>query len=304
MTRRFPFVKEKWPPTQMSNQSFSYLLIGPTLLLFLALGLIPLLYSFGLSLFQYKLNTGFPPKFIGLGNYLEMLKDTAFLQTIPKTIYYTIGTVGLSTLFGLVIALVLNESIILKGLLMILLLLPWSIPRVVNGLIWKWIFDGTYGVLNAILFRLGIIQEYQWWFVKSPLLGMTMIIIADVWKNTPFSALLLTTAIQYVPRELYDAAMCDGANAWVRFRKITIPHINYTLVVTILLQMMWSLHTFDLIQVLTKGGPKDNTTISYYYVYKQAFSYLNLGYGTALAYFLTFVTILLTVFYLKTVRKD
>ncbi|HHY46951.1 MAG TPA: sugar ABC transporter permease [Firmicutes bacterium] len=283
----------------LDEGTFSYLISSPALILFLLLGAFPIIYSLGFSLWNYRLNVPSGRHFVGLANYISMFHDPVFLGSLVKTAYYTVATVCLSTGLGLIAALLLNQSFVGKGIFLLTMLVPWAIPKVVNGLMWKWIYDGNYGILNAILMRLGLIHEYQWWFVKSPAVAMTLVILADVWKNVPFAALLLLAALQAVPISLYEAARCDGANAWQQFKHVTIPGIRYTLMMVLILQTMWSLKAFDLIYTLTRGGPGTNTTITYYYVYQQAFDYLNLGYGSALAYFVALVIIIFSAFYVR-----
>jgi multiple sugar transport system permease protein len=288
----------------LDDEKFSFLISSPALLFFLVLGLFPIIYSLGFSFMKYRLNMVSGWKFIGLTNYITMFHDPIFLSSLVKTAYYTVVTVGLSTGLGLIVALILKQSFIGKRVFLLVMLIPWAIPKVVNGLMWKWIYDGNYGILNAILLKLGIIHQYQWWFVNSPLVAMTLVIVADVWKNVPFAALLILAALQGVPLSLYEAAKCDGANIWQQFRHITLVSIRYTLMMVLILQTMWSFKAFDLIYTLTRGGPGNNTTITYFYVYQQAFDYLNLGYGSALAYFVTLVIILFSVFYFKMLGRE
>jgi multiple sugar transport system permease protein len=288
----------------MKDSSFSYLISSPALVIFLAFGLVPIIYSFGLSMTKYRLNIPGAVHFIGLSNYIEAFKDEIFVSSLLKTLYYSIGTVSLSVALGLVMALVLNQSFVGKKLFLIIMLIPWAIPKVVNGLMWKWIYDGNFGIFNAILKFLGIIKEYQWWFVESAVQAMTMVIVSDVWKNVSFAGLLLLAALQTVPASLYEAARCDGAGAWRQFKHITLPGVKYTLMVVLMLQTMWSLKAFDLIYALTRGGPGTNTTITYFYVFQQAFDYLNIGYGSALAYLVTIIIVVFLLVYNKTLGRS
>ena len=288
----------------LSETAFSYLVSAPAMILFLVLGLFPILYSLGVSFWNYRLNNPSQQHFIGLTNYIAMFNDPVFMSSLGKTVYYTLVTVVLSTGLGLLVALILNQKFKGKSLFLLVMLVPWAIPKVVNGLMWKWIYDGNFGILNAIMLHLGLIKEYQWWFTQSPLTAMNLVIVADVWKNVPFAALLLLTALQSVSVSLYEAARCDGASLWQQFRNVTLPNIRYTLMMVLILQTMWSLKAFDLIYVLTKGGPGTSTTITYYYVFQQAFDYLNQGYGSALAYFVSVLIIVFSGIYFKILGHD
>lgn len=287
----------------LSDSTFSYLISSPALILFLVFGLVPVIYSFGLSMFKYRLNIPGAIRFIGFSNYIEAFNDKLFVSSLFRTLYYSTGTVCFSVALGLIMALILNQSFWGKNIFLIIMLIPWAVPKVVNGLMWKWIYDGNFGIFNAVLKHLGIIKEYHWWFVDSTVEAMTMVIMADVWKNVSFAGLLLLAALQTVPKSLYEAAKCDGANEWRKFKHITLPGIKYTLTVVLMLQTMWSLKAFDLIYALTRGGPGTNTTITYFYVYQQAFDYMNIGYSSALAYIVTIIIVLFSLVYTKTLGK-
>ena len=166
----------------------------------------------------------------------------------------------------------------------------------------KWIFDGNYGILNAVLLKLGIIDHYIFWFGESPIIGILLIGLASVWKNVPFVTIFYLAALQTLPHDLYDAATVDGANALQQFLYVTVPQLRHTFVIVFILQTTWAVKLFDLIQVLTKGGPGDKTMVAYYYVYRQAFSYLNIGYGAAGAYIITLIIILFIVLYYKSFK--
>lgn len=286
------------------DSTFSYLLLTPSVALFVALGLFPMLYSLGLSLWEYKLNVQSGKHFVGLDNYIKMFGDSVFMSSLWKTAFYTGTTVLLSIGIGLAVALVLNRDFVGKSLFLVAMIVPWAVPKVVNGLMWKWIYDGNYGIFNWLLLKLGAIDEYQWWFNGSSVVAMSLVVLADVWKNVPFTAILLLAALQAVPKETYEAARTDGAGVWGQFIHVTLPGIRNTLMVVLMTETMWALKAFDLIYSLTRGGPGTNTTISYFYVYQQAFDYLNMGYASAMAYFVTFIIIIFAVFYYKLLGRD
>jgi len=281
----------------MSISKFGLILLSPTILILLVLVGFPIVYSIYLSFFDLILSSPGKLNFVGLKNYVDILQNPVFLNSLWKTAWFTFSFLFGTTVTGMVIALMLNMRFIGKSVVITILLIPWAIPRVVNALIWKWIYDGNYGVLNAIFVRLGIIDQYKFWFGESPLISITLISVAYAWKMIPFVALLVLAALQTIPRELYEAAKVDGANGWTRFWKVTVPQLKYPLIIILILQTTRAIKVFDLIAVLTRGGPGDRTMVTYYYVYKIAFDYLNVSAGAAAAYVVTAIIVLFAVSY-------
>lgn len=281
----------------MSTNRFGLILLSPTVLILVVLVGFPIVYSIYLSFFDLILSVPAKLSFVGLKNYTDILQNQIFLNSLWKTAWFTFTFLFGTTVTGIVIALMLNMKFIGKSVVITILLIPWAIPRVVNALIWKWIYDGNYGVLNAILVRLGVIDGYRFWFGESPLISITLISFAYAWKMIPFVALLVLAALQTIPKELYEAAKVDGANAWTRFWKVTIPQLKYPLIIILILQTTRAIKVFDLIAVLTKGGPGDRTMVTYYYVYKIAFDYLNISSGAAAAYIVTAIISVFALFY-------
>jgi multiple sugar transport system permease protein len=288
---------------RMSEIHFAYLMLTPTIIVMIVLGIFPIAYSIGLSFFRYRLNVAASPSFVGLANYIRMFTDAEFWASLVRTVYFSAASVGMTVLLGLITALLLNQDIKGKTLYIALLLIPWAMPKVVSGLIWRWIFDGNYGIMNAIAVKLGLVSEYQWWFIKSPLLALTLVAVVEVWKRMPFAAVLLLAALGTIPEPLHRAAQVDGATPWQRFRFVTLPGIKHVLMVVLILETTWSIKVFDTIYVLTNGGPANATMVSYFYVYKHAFDYLDIGYGAAMGYFVTLVILGLAIVYNKLLGK-
>jgi multiple sugar transport system permease protein len=184
-----------------------------------------------------------------------------------------------------------------------LALLPWAVPSVVNGIMWKWIMNASYGALNGLLYSLGIIKDYIIW-LGSPSLALAMVVWADVWKETPFIMLLILAALQTIPKDLYEAARVDGANAIQTFFNVTIPLIRPVLFVAVALRTIWALKSFDLIYTLTSGGPSGGTSVVGYYTYLKSFVNLNLGRGAASAYIMTVVVLVLVVVYQRVLYRE
>lgn len=279
---------------------FAYAMLAPMTLITLGLAIFPVAYSLYLSLHQWRLTRPNPPRFIGLENYQRVFTDPLFQASVWKTLYFSVLTVGLTVSVGLAVALLLNRpEVRAKGLLLSIIVIPWAIPNVVGGLMWKWIFDGNYGILNAAMVGLGITDSYRWWFNESPFVALAMVSIVEVWKNSPFCVVLFLAGLQNVPRNLYRAASMDGATPVQRFRFVTLPNIRLVVLAVLVLQTTWTLKTFDSIYVLTQGGPANNTLVTYFYVFRQAFSYLDVGYGSAMAYVVTMAVLLLTILYYR-----
>jgi multiple sugar transport system permease protein len=278
---------------------FALIMLSPTIILLAGLILFPVVYSVYLSFSKLIISRSPDPEFIGLGNYVEIFRNSIFLSSLWKTAYYSVTYLAATTVTGFFAALLLNMDFKGKNFVITCLLIPWAIPKVVNGLIWKWIFDGNYGILNAILLRLGIIDQYQFWFGTSPFIGILFISLANAWKNMPFVALLVLAALQTIPKDYYEAAKMDGASAVRRFTSITLPQLKYTLIVVLILQTTAAIKVFDMIAVLTQGGPGDLTMVTYYYIYRVAFDYLNIGLGAAGSYVMTIVIVALALVYYK-----
>lgn len=289
----------------LQESLFAYKMVGPMFSVFLLMGLFPILYSFYVSFLNWRLNIAAKPKVIGFGNYVKAFSDQIFLQSLPKTGFFVLLIVTGSTVFGLLFASLLNSKYIKrKEFFLLLSLLPWAVPRVVGGLMWKWIFDGNYGILNFLLKQFGLINSYKWWFMESTWKALAMAAIVEIWRNAPFAGLLCFTGFQNISVSLYEAAELDGANAAQRFFYVTLPGIKIVLMSVLILLTTWGLKTFDTIFIMTGGGPGTNTMITYMYIYQQAFNYLNMSYGSALGYIFTVIILLMILLYYKTFNRD
>jgi ABC-type sugar transport system permease subunit len=184
-----------------------------------------------------------------------------------------------------------------------LALLPWAIPSVVNGIMWKWTLNPSYGSLNGLLYSLGIIDKYIIW-LGDPKLALGMVVMADIWKETPFIMLLFLAALQTIPHDLYEAARVDGSTAVQSFFYITLPLIRPTLFVAVALRTIWALKSFDLIYTLTAGGPSSGTTVVGYYTYLKSFVSLQLGRGAAVAFIMTAVVLALVILYQRALYRE
>lgn len=287
-----------------SEQLLAWLLILPSLAVVFSLILGPILRAFWLSLHFYNLKRpDLGMQFIGLENYTELLTDPYFWASIGRTLYFLIVSIALELVFGIGTALLLNREFRGRALVRTLILIPWALPITIDAIMWLWILNPNYGALNSLLLQLGIIDEYRLW-LSTPISAMNMVILADVWKVTPLVILLTLAALQTIPRELYEAAMIDGAGRINSFLRITLPLLMPTIVVTLVIRTMDAFKVFDIIYIMTSGGPSDGTKVIAYLTYQEAFTYLNFGRGSALAYLMTLFIGLMAFAYIKTLHRE
>jgi ABC-type sugar transport system permease subunit len=234
--------------------------------------------------------------FIGLGNYGQIVSDSQFWNAWIHTIQFTTASTLLETLFGLMIALVLAEHFRGRGIVRAAMLVPWAIPTVVTSKMFGWLFDGQNGLVNYLLRSIGLIPHNVDW-IGSPDFALATIIIADVWKTTPFMALLLLAGLQTIPGSLGEASLIDGATPWQHFWYIKLPLLTPTLLIASMFRALDAFRIFDLVYVLTGGGPADSTEVLSTLTYKQLFSALQVGYGSALATLMFITEILMAVIF-------
>jgi len=241
-----------------------------------------------------------------LGNYRQIVADGQFWNAWTHTIQFTSASTLLETSFGLMIALVLSERFRSRGIVRAAMLVPWAIPTVVTSKMFGWLFDGQNGIVNYLLRSVGLLQHNVNWY-GSPDFALATIIIADVWKTTPFMALLLLAGLQTIPDSLAEASVIDGANAWQRFWYVRLPLLTPTLLIASMFRALDAFRIFDLVYVLTGGGPADATEVLSTFTYKNLFSALQVGYGSTLAtiMFITEIVIALIfgVFLLRKMRE-
>ncbi len=251
----------------------------------------PIARAFWLSLFTKNLGTQLQPVFSGLDNYVRLCLDGRFWQSFWTTTVFTTASVVIELLLGLSIALVLNQRFSGRGWVRTIAILPWALPTALIGLAWTWIFNDQFGVVNDVLLRLGLIQSGINW-LGDPKLALGAVIFADVWKTTPFISILLLASLQSIPTDLYEAHAIDGATPWQSFRKITLPLLRPQILIALLFRFAQAFGVFDLIAVMTGGGPGGATEVVSLYIYATVMRYLDFGYGAALVV----VTFLLLIF--------
>lgn len=276
--------------------------MGPSIFMIALVFLVPIGYCIYLSLHKYYILVPERP-FIGFQNYLNLFSNPAFWHSLSNTLYFTFVAVTVEILLGLLIALLLNQPFRGRAVLQTALIVPWAIPWVANGIIWKWIFNPKFGALNGLLKQLGLITSYKIWLGK-PFTALNMVVLADVWKETSFIAIILLAGLQTIPKVLHEAAAVEGANVWQRFWNVTLPLIRPILFVALTLRTIWAFKTFDLIFALTQGGPMGGTEVLNYHIYQISFTRLKFGYGSSLSVVLTVIVLGLTLMYYRLVFRE
>lgn len=276
-----------------------YIFIAPNVVVFAVFMFVPILLAFYISLNEWTLIG--TPTFVGLGNYLDMLEDSEFLRAFYNTGVYTLGTVPTSIALGLVVALGLNRKLPGRTLLRSIFFVPVIISLVAVALIASWIFNDNYGIINAALSAVGI-GDVPW--LSSARWAMISLIIATLWIRLGFNMVIYLAALQSIPTELYDAARVDGASGWRRFRHITWPLLGPTTFLLVIINIIYSLHVFDLIYVMTGGGPGFSTTVLVQYIYQMAFTEGQMGYASAIGVVLYLLLLIFTVFQWRVTRQS
>jgi multiple sugar transport system permease protein len=276
----------------------AYLLNLPALLLICVLTVLPIISAFWISLHHYSLRRPDDFSFVGIQNYLELLATSDFWNSLYVTLLFTFWTTILVLIIAMVVALVMNEPFRGRGILRALILLPWAMPGVVNALMWQWVYNGKVGILNGALYSVGAIDTYHAWLVESGTM-YPAIIFANVWNTFPFSALIFLAALQSVPSELYDASRVDRANVFQRYRYITLPWLVHPILIVLILQALGGIRLFDIIYLLTGGGPGNETSTIGYAAYQTAFLSFNFGLGNAYSYIIALITLAIALIYMR-----
>ncbi len=294
-----------WIPAatpQRSPQFWGLLTIAPALFLILALTLYPVAYSLWLSLLEK--HSFFPQqKFIGLENYFYLWNDPEFWSSLWLGIVYSVWTIVFQIILGVAAALILNESFVGRGLVRAVVLFPYMIPTIVAVILWKWLLNDTYGVVNYWLFALGIIRDPISWLGTDHI--MLSVIVMSIWQFFPFVLLSILARLQTIPPELYEAAKVDGASAFRRFMHVTLPQIRGILFVVILLRSIWMFTKFDTVWLMGEGAGAGRFIRTLpVYAYMRTLTYYQAGLGAALAVIMFAILVVCTVIYFKMFREE
>ena len=265
--------------------------------------LFPIFESFRLSFYRLILTLPWlGQKMVGWQNYVDLWQDPVAIESLFTTLIFVGVAIPLELLFGLGIALVLNDVFHGRGLLRAVVLIPWAIPTVVSSQMWRFIFNDRYGLINFIFFG-GDVSRYLA-PLADPHLALIAIMAAEIWKTTPFAALILLAGLQGIPDDLYEAASVDGATAWQKFRHVTLPLLKPALLLAVLFRTIDSLRVFDLVFVMTQGGPADTTNVLQFYGYKKSFPEGMVGYGSAIAVAVFLMSLAFSLAYLRLLKTS
>ena len=285
--------KEKWSP---------YLLIAPVVIFMLLVYGYPLFLTFKYSFYDASL-IGENYKFIGLSNYSTILKDKSFYDTFWLTTKWTVLTVGFKIGIGFFIAMILNGKIYIRKVYRFLILIPWAIPQVVVSIIWTWILDGRYGYLNYYLQKIGLIEKPLSWLTETNLAFLSTSWV-DAWVGIPLVTMMFLSALSSIPESIYEAAKVDGANKIQRFFNVTIPSMKKVILIVVTLTTIWSFNSFNIIYVLTKGGPIGATETLMLKIYREAFGKYDSGVSSTLSILVFITPTLMSVLYWRQLEKE
>ena len=285
--------RRPWPETWVAAA-----FVAPAALVVLLIVIVPLGRALWMSLFHIVLTRPGVEPFVGLDNYIEQLTSSDFWAATGRALFFTFASTAIELSLGLGLALLMDQPLRFRWLLRSIIILPWALPTIVNALMWRWIDNAEYGSLNALLTQTGIIHEYQPWLSNSDT-AMWMVILADVWKLTPLCAILLLAALQSVDREVVEVAQVDGAGPVQLFRRIILPLITPVVLIVLVLRTMEAFKVFDIIWIMTRGGPANSTQTVAIYAYQTAYQGFDFGRGAALGYLIALVIMVLAAIYLR-----
>jgi multiple sugar transport system permease protein len=277
-----------------SEAGFAALLLLPAVALIVAVVIFPLVRLFWTSLNDLRLASGLPASFVGVENFAFALDDARFWRTLRVTALYTLITVPGGLIVGMGLALLANLPFRRRWPVRLALLIPWALPLVFAGLIFRWLFEFDYGIVNDLIIRLGGTPQ-RW--LSDATLALVATSIAIIWKTSSFVALILLAGLQALPDDVYEAARLDGANAWQRFVFITLPLLMPSIMVALIFRTITAIQTFDIPLAMTRGGPGNATETLAMYIRTTTLDYLDLGYGSALAVIVLVLSLALTSLY-------
>ncbi|GIP08695.1 carbohydrate ABC transporter permease [Paenibacillus macerans] len=284
---------------------FGYLL--PSFLVILGVTLLPLIYAIFISFINltknvHKLDNPKLWDYVGFENFAKVLSDSSFWQAVGRTMYFTVTSVGLEFILGMAFALILNEKFAGRGFVRGFMLIPWAFPTIVNAVLWKWLYDPDHGTVTVLLAALGITDGY-FNILGSSFSAMNAIVIADVWKNTAFVTLILLAAMQSLPIEAYEAGKIDGASAFRRFFSITLPLLSPAILVALIMRTMEAFKVFDIIYIMTGGGPAGGTQVLSFLTYQSSMMFGKFSYGSSIAFVMSIFILIFAFIYIKILYK-
>jgi multiple sugar transport system permease protein len=286
-----------------SSHRLALLFIVPSLVFVSVFTLYPIVESFRLSFYRMILTLPWlGQKMVGWENYLDLWTDPVAWQALRTTIIFVGVTVPSELLLGLGMALVMNEAFRGRGVLRAIVLVPWAIPTVVSSQMWRFIYNDRYGLFNFVLFGGDTARYFA--PLADPRFAMLAIMAAEIWKTAPFAALIILAGLQTISDEVYEAASIDGATSWQKFRHVTLPLLWPALLLALLFRTIDALRVFDLVFVMTQGGPADATNVLQFYGYKKTFAEGMIGYGSTIAVTVFMISLILALAYLRALKSE
>jgi ABC-type sugar transport system permease subunit len=289
-------------PSKLELSRYPLQWLFPVLILVVVFTVYPFAYAIYNSFFQILLVLPTKP-FVGFKNYANVVASPYFWESLGNTLTFAAITAPLTVLISLGVARLLLTRFVGRGVVRALVLLPWAIPGSVAGILWLWIFHGQFGVLNALLYKLGIIGSYIQ-FTKDPRLAKVCVMIAHIWTQIPFTSVLLMAALTTINKELYEAAEVDGAGAFRRLLSVTIPSVGGMMIISLIYELIIGITAYDVVYSLTGGGPGGATTLLSYYIWKESFTQLNFGTGSALGVLVALLTLVLITTILRVIPNQ
>jgi len=302
--RRVTRFWERLRTGHLTRRQLGLLLCLPAFIMIVGVVGYPLGYSIYITFHNMNFaKAGVGPEFVGLKNYVRVFERADFWKAFLRSSLFVVYDLFVGMPLGLAIAILLNQRFRFRGVARATILLPYVLSGTVLGLIWKWIYNPNHGALNALLLQLGLISEYVAWLAE-PTRALQMVILVNLWQGTPWAIIMYLAGLQSIPAELYDAAKVDGASGWQTVFKVILPLLTPITLAMLVLKTVWTFQVFDIVWVLTRGGPASATQVVSYYIYYLSFFQLKFGYAAAMSYVLLGIVLVLVMIYYRLMRRE
>lgn len=296
------FRREALSQTEKRVERIAWLFLAPTIIVVLLVAAYPLISTIYVTFFEAKLGSSKAWEYVGFENYSRLLRSSGWWESVWNTIRFSISSVILELILGLGIALVVNSKFPGRGLMRTSMLVPWAIPTAVSSQMWKWMYHDVFGVFNDFFTRIIPILPQKIAWIASDNTAMLALVAVDVWKTTPFMALLLLAGLQLIPSDVYEAASVDGATGWRQFVTITLPLLRPAIVVALIFRTLDALRVFDIIWIMTSGAFQTESMATFNQ--RQLIQFQKLGYGATISVAIFVVIGIFVVFYMTTIYRD
>lgn len=284
------------------EERLAYLFLIPSLLIVIGVAFYPLFNTFYVTFFEARLGSARAWEYVGFANYSRLLSSSQWWQAVWATVKFTVASVALELVLGLGIALVVNSKFPGRGLMRTAMLVPWAIPTAISSQMWKWMYHDVFGVFNDFFTRIVPLLSSKIAWVANAQTAIWALVAVDVWKTTPFMALLLLAGLQLIPGDIYEAASVDGASPWDQFWRITLPNLRAAIVVALIFRTLDALRVFDLVWIMTSGAFNTETMATFNQ--RNLIQFQDLGYGSAISVAIFVVIALFVVVYVTTIFRD